>query len=297
MAQNVKIAGASYSDVPAVDIPKVSGGTARFVDTSDADALAGHITKNKTAYVNGVKVVGTNEGSGCVLQEKSATPTETAQSVTPDSGYDGLSKVNVGAISSTYVGSGVSRQAAKTVTPTTSEHTAVASGVYTTGAVKVAAVPTETKTVTGNGTYTPTSGKFFSSVTVNVPPPFPPSVITAGDTPVMTYDFAYEMPSTSWRSTGASLTIPKTGTYRFKWILSGNRDGLGVNKYGKTKLYVNGTARGSEHSIEGTPLHFESEDLSLSAGDVVTLWAQTQSTNYPGRCGMLVACINGDNGF
>lgn len=60
-------------------------------------------------------------------------------------------------------------QAAKTVTPTASEQTAVSSGVYTTGAVKVAAVPTETKTVSENGTYTPTSGKFFSNFTVNIP--------------------------------------------------------------------------------------------------------------------------------
>ncbi len=40
-------------------------------------------------------------------------------------------------------------QAAKTVTPTTSEQTAVASGVYTTGAVKVGAIPSNYKDVTG----------------------------------------------------------------------------------------------------------------------------------------------------
>lgn len=39
-------------------------------------------------------------------------------------------------------------QAAKTVTPSTSEQTAVASGVYTTGAVKVAAMPTVTRAST-----------------------------------------------------------------------------------------------------------------------------------------------------
>lgn len=39
-------------------------------------------------------------------------------------------------------------QAAKTITPTTSEQTAVASGVYTTGAVKVAAMPTVTRAST-----------------------------------------------------------------------------------------------------------------------------------------------------
>ena len=102
-------------------------------------------------------------------QEKSVSPTESVQTVTPDSGYDGLSKVTVNAISSTYVGSGVTKKGATTITPNSSQQTAVGANVYTTGAITVAAVPTETKNVTANGTYTPTDGKYFSSVTVNIP--------------------------------------------------------------------------------------------------------------------------------
>lgn len=60
-------------------------------------------------------------------------------------------------------------QAAKTVTPTASSQTAVAAGRYTTGAVTVAAVPTETGSFNANGNYTPSSGKWYSSVTVAIP--------------------------------------------------------------------------------------------------------------------------------
>lgn len=39
MAQNVTIAGAQYSDVPAIDLPKTGGGTARFYDPQGNKAL------------------------------------------------------------------------------------------------------------------------------------------------------------------------------------------------------------------------------------------------------------------
>ena len=129
-------------------------------------------------------------------QTKTATPSTSQQIITPDSGYDGLSQITVEAIpsgslstptisssglitaqvgTSGYLASGtkvtkqLTTQAEKTVTPTASEQTVVNSAVYTTGAVKVAAVPSETKTITANGTYTPSSGKYLTQVTVNVP--------------------------------------------------------------------------------------------------------------------------------
>lgn len=66
MAQNVKIAGATYSAVPAVLLPKAdNSGNARYTDTSDATATADKILQGYSAYgADGTKLIGTNQGGG-----------------------------------------------------------------------------------------------------------------------------------------------------------------------------------------------------------------------------------------
>ena len=75
----------------------------------------------------------TGGASGAVLQSKTVSPSESAQTVSPDSGYDGLSQVTVNAVSRTYVGSGVTKKSAATYTPGTSDQN-IASGQYLSGA-------------------------------------------------------------------------------------------------------------------------------------------------------------------
>jgi len=115
-------AGKLLSSVTVEPIP------GNFIDTTDADAAAGNILIDKTAYVNGVKVVGTMPSNGAVTktltvtetsytvpagyhngegvisitpESKAANPTKSAQSITPTAGKV-LASVTVGAIPEAY---------------------------------------------------------------------------------------------------------------------------------------------------------------------------------------------------
>ena len=63
MAQNVTIMGASYSDVPAVTLPKTGGGTARFTDVTPTTATDSDVASGKIYFKSdGTQSTGTSSG-------------------------------------------------------------------------------------------------------------------------------------------------------------------------------------------------------------------------------------------
>ena len=78
MAQNVVINSVTYSNVPEVDIPKSGGGTAKFYDTTGADAAAGDILSGKTAFGASGSISGNmanNGATGGTISTKAGTVT------------------------------------------------------------------------------------------------------------------------------------------------------------------------------------------------------------------------------
>lgn len=132
--------GKAYSPV-TVAVP--SG-----VDTSSDTVDAAHLLSGYTAHDStGTQITGSYNPPTFTTQTKSATPTTSSQTIQPDSGYDGLSSVTVGAIPGEYI------------IPSGSE-TKTANGTYDVTALAqlVVNVPspvkTATGTFTGNGTRT-----------------------------------------------------------------------------------------------------------------------------------------------
>ena len=68
MAQNITLLGASYSDVPAVMLPKTGGGFARFDDATPTTAVDGDVAQGKI-YLRADGSLGTGTGSGGSLPD------------------------------------------------------------------------------------------------------------------------------------------------------------------------------------------------------------------------------------
>lgn len=83
MAQNVIINGVTYQNVPEVDIPKSTSGTAKFYDTASANITSADVLTGKTGYGANGEVQGGMANNGST----SGTISTKAGTVSIPSGY------------------------------------------------------------------------------------------------------------------------------------------------------------------------------------------------------------------
>ena len=215
----------------------------------DNNLTAGNIKSGVSIFgVSGTYTGSSSGGSGSVsLQSKTVSPSESTQTVKPDSGYGGLSQVTVNAISTTYVGSGVTKKAAATYTPSTSNQT-IAASQYLNGAQSIKG---DANLVAGNiksgvsifgvtGTYAGSS-----------------SGSSSGSNNVEAYHVTSTSPSVSFKTSSGTIKIWGYGTMTSQSSWGGQTTSLiafAGDKYYKSAMYGGPSSTGLNLSISGGKL-------------------------------------------
>lgn len=245
MAKNITLMGASYSDVPAVDLPQTGGGTARFVDTSDANANQYALLEGATAYANGEKITG-------VIPQLTELNGDIAQSFYTENNQrkwkvEGILNANQGGV--VYPGA------------------RFGTGIFTFNAVPANTVitPTSQAQTVGGANW-----MMEGAITINASTGTSKNVqIAQGINRVNTT--AYTAVS------GQSITVAKTGTYDVYW--SGYRSSTSGTS--GSQLYIGDTAYGTAQttfSNNGQSVHLT--NVSLTKDDVITVRARARNTSY-----------------
>lgn len=172
----------------------------------------------------------TGGASGSSLQSKTVSPSENAQTIRADYGYDGLSQVTVNAVSRTYVGSGVTKKSAATYTPGTSDQS-IASGQYLNG----------TQTIKGDSNLT--AGNIKSGVSIfGVTGTYVGGGSSggSGNNNVEAYAITNTNPSVSFKRTDGAIKIWGYGTMTSSSGWGGQSTSLIAfegDKYHKSAMY------------------------------------------------------------
>ena len=161
MAQNVVINGVTYSNVPSVEIPKSTSGTAEFYDTSDATLDGGgKMLASYTAYANGTKY------TGSIASKSGSDISASGDTVTVPAGYYSTQQTKSVASGSATAPASISGTSATvstgtntlTLSKTVSVTPTVSAGYVASGTAGNSSVSlTASVTTKAAATYTPTT--------------------------------------------------------------------------------------------------------------------------------------------
>nr|DAJ13222.1 MAG TPA: tail protein [Siphoviridae sp. ctX8T1] len=228
----------------------------------------------------------TGGASGASLQSKTVSPSESAQTIKADYGYDGLSQVTVNAVSRTYVGSGVTKKSAATYTPGTSDQS-IASGQYLNG----------TQTIKGDSNLT--AGNIRNGVKIfNVTGSYAGSSSSGGtDTSdadataanILSGKTAYvngsKLTGTMTNNGAVSKTMTANGSYT---IPAGYHNGSG-----KVTVNVSSSSGSSNNNIEAYAITNTNPSVSFKRTDgAIKIWGygtMTSSSGWGGQTTSLIA--------
>lgn len=218
----------------------------------------------------------TGGASGASLQSKTVSPSESAQTVKADNGYDGLSQVTVNAVSKTYVGSGVTKKSAATYTPGTSDQS-IASGQYLNG----------TQTIKGDSNLT--AGNIRSGVKIfNVTGSYAGSSSSGGtDTSDATATAANILSGKTAYVNGSKLTgtmtnngaVSKTMTANGSYTIPAGYH----NGSGKVTVNVSSSSGSSNNNIEAYAITNTNPSVSFKRTDgAIKIWGYGTMTSFSG---------------
>lgn len=315
-----------------------SGGGGGGIVISDAPDAGGGVVRTITAVeIGGTKQIVQN-GTGIDVTEYAAVdvavpsaaptletvehvqPTETNQTITPQSGFDGLASVQIDGISSSYVGSGVTRRTSTDLSASGATVT-VPAGYYASQATKevasgTAGTPTATKgtvsnhSVTVTPSVTNTTGYITGSTKTGTGVSVSASELVSGSetkTQNGTYDvtnlaqlvvnvasskalYKYEglasRTANSYGATNATVTVTKAGTYNISYVaIRGSSSGtMGTN------LHIGSTEKGNQQTFNnGTYGQYVTyTNQSIAANTDVTIYATSGSNSRTIYVGQLI---------